>query len=227
MDNVEIFEVRECRDEYVAAVNRLLRQLDGESPVFTRSNLETIAGSEASCLFLLSCGGEIVGMASLCVYVSPIGRKAWIEDVVVDSRFRGRSFGKFLVMHILERARKLGRLTVMLTSRPSRIAANALSFRGFRNQGNQRLYKEDLAGQAHASFCRRTEFSWQSLFLSQISVTLHRLRFAFRPRKGVFMQLKGKRVGIPHNPVAVCLSESAVCAFAMSLEDNVSPYLRV
>lgn len=126
MDNVEIFEVRECRDKYVAAVNRLLRQLDGESPVFTRSNLETIAGSEASCLFLLSCGGEIVGMASLCVYASPIGRKAWIEDVVVDSRFRGRSFGKFLVMHILERARKLGRLTVMLTSRPSRIAANAL-----------------------------------------------------------------------------------------------------
>ena len=57
MDNVEIFEVRECREEYVAAVNRLLRQLDGESPVFTRSNLETIAGSEASCLFLLSCGG--------------------------------------------------------------------------------------------------------------------------------------------------------------------------
>ena len=77
-------------------------------------------------MFLLSCGGEIVGMASLCVYVSPIGRKAWIEDVVVDSRFRERSFGKFLVMHILERARKLGRLTVMLTSRPSRIAANAL-----------------------------------------------------------------------------------------------------
>ena len=111
----------------------------------------------------------------------------------------------------------------------SRRALRALppTRRGFRNQGNQRLYKEDLAGQAHASFCRRTEFSWQSLFLSQISVTLHRLRFAFRPRKGVFMQLKGKRVGIPHNPVAVCLSESAVCAFAMSLEDNVSPYLRV
>ena len=122
--NLNFFRI--SRDEYVAAVNRLLRQLDGESPVFTRSNLETIAGSEASCLFLLSCGGEIVGMASLCVYASPIGRKAWIEDVVVDSRFRGRSFGKFLVMHILERTRKLGRLTVMLTSRPSRIAANAL-----------------------------------------------------------------------------------------------------
>ena len=126
MDNVEIFEVRECRDEYVAAVNRLLRQLDGESPEFTRDNLETIAGSEASSLFLLSCGGDIAGMASLCVYASPIGRKAWIEDVVVDSRFRGHSFGKFLVMHVLDSARRLGNITVMLTSRPSRIAANAL-----------------------------------------------------------------------------------------------------
>lgn len=76
-------------------------------------------------------------------------------------------------------------------------------------------------------FAGAQNFRDKAFFLSQISVTLHRLRFAFRPRKGVFMQLKGKRVGIPHNPVAVCLSESAVCAFAMSLEDNVSPYLRV
>lgn len=126
MESVRVFEVRECNEEYLVAVNCLLGQLSTKECVLSRDDFENLVSSDTSHLFLLSCGGEIVGMASLCVYASPIGRKAWIEDVVVDSRFRGRSFGKFLVMHILERARKLGRLTVMLTSRPSRIAANAL-----------------------------------------------------------------------------------------------------
>lgn len=75
MDNVEIFEMRECRDEYVAAVNRLLRQLDGESPVFTRSNLETIAGSEASCFFCFRAAGRLWEWQACASMLRPLAEK--------------------------------------------------------------------------------------------------------------------------------------------------------
>lgn len=65
-------------------------------------------------------------MLCVCVYVCPTGRKVWIEDVVVDSEFRGRAFGKLLVNYAMDYAKSLGNVTVMLTSRPTRIAANVL-----------------------------------------------------------------------------------------------------
>ena len=126
MEDVRIFEVQECREEYLVAVNRLLEQLSEEKHELSREDFEEMLGSGANKLFLLSCGSIIAGMLCVCVYSSPIGRKAWIEDVVVDSRFRGRAFGKLLVKHALEYARTLGNVSVMLTSRPSRVAANAL-----------------------------------------------------------------------------------------------------
>jgi ribosomal protein S18 acetylase RimI-like enzyme len=50
----------------------------------------------------------------------------WIEDVVVDEAMRGRSIGRLLVNSAIEYAKTLGGGTLMLTSRPSREAANAL-----------------------------------------------------------------------------------------------------
>ena len=65
-------------------------------------------------------------MATFCTYLCPTGRKAWIEDVVVDSAFRGKGLGKHLVNNIIDVVNKQGNTTLMLTSRPSRIEANHL-----------------------------------------------------------------------------------------------------
>ena len=71
--------------------------------------------------------GRIIGTASLCVYDSPTGRKASIEDVVVSSQFRGQGLGRQLMEHVIDYARKeLGEVDLHLTSRPSRVAANEL-----------------------------------------------------------------------------------------------------
>ena len=71
--------------------------------------------------------GHIIGCASLCVYESPTGRKASIEDVVVNSVFRGQGIGKALMEHIIDFARReLAPIDIHLTSRPHRIAANEL-----------------------------------------------------------------------------------------------------
>ena len=52
--------------------------------------------------------------------------KAWIEDVVVEKKYRGMGIGKKLVLRALEKAGQLGARVISLTSRPSRVEANKL-----------------------------------------------------------------------------------------------------
>lgn len=124
--NVRIFELKEVAEIYVEAINALLKQLSTSPQQFTADSLLEIISSSASHLFILECEEKPVGMLTLGEYLAPTGRKMWIEDVVVDNAFRGRSFGAMLVKHAIEFASSLGAGTLMLTSRPSRVAANAL-----------------------------------------------------------------------------------------------------
>ena len=123
---LEIFEVNEPCICYLEPINRLLAQLSSSGVCITPEQLQALAGDEASHLFLARYNGEIVAMLTLGEYLAPTGRKMWIEDVVVDSTVRGHSFGRTMVEHAIEYAKGLGCGTLMLTSRPSRIAANAL-----------------------------------------------------------------------------------------------------
>jgi ribosomal protein S18 acetylase RimI-like enzyme len=70
--------------------------------------------------------GAIVGVATLAVFPIPTARRAWIEDVIVDSSRNGQGIGRQLIDAMVTRARELGCATVDLTSRPSREAANHL-----------------------------------------------------------------------------------------------------
>lgn len=115
--------------------------------------LTGIVNSEASHLLLAvdgdddnagdSAGGEILGTLTLVVFTIPTGIRAWIEDVVVDDAARGRGVGAALNEAALDLARELGAVTVDLTSRPSREAANRLYVRlGFeRRESNVYRYK--------------------------------------------------------------------------------------
>ena len=70
----------------------------------------------------------------------PTGRRAWIEDVVVDSAQRGKGVGEALTREALRVAQAAGATTVDLTSRPSREAANRLYQRiGFREARDECL----------------------------------------------------------------------------------------
>lgn len=108
------------------AISHLLGQLTSTPHIFGEKELTNLINDPASSLFLLYEEGKIVGMLTICSYVSPIGRKLWIEDVVVDSAARGKGYGKRLVTYAIEYARTLSPCTLMLTSNPTRIAANEL-----------------------------------------------------------------------------------------------------
>lgn len=126
MTNIKIERITSADSSTAKAISLLLKQLSSQEFTFTESELAALINDPSSTLFLLFAEDKIAGMLTLGTYLSPTGRKAWIEDVVVDSQERGKGYGKMLVEHAIEYARTLSPCTLMLTSNPARIAANEL-----------------------------------------------------------------------------------------------------
>ena len=116
----------ESTDELVQAMAVLIPQLSKSNPPPSRADLNAIIASEASVLFIARVHGKIAGALTLATFRIPTGVRAWIEDVVVDADARGHGVGEALNMAAIAEARSRGAITVELTSRPSREAANRL-----------------------------------------------------------------------------------------------------
>ena len=104
---LEVRQVTEVTDSLLEAFGRLMPQL---SP-----RLEAPSGERLRA-----------GALTLVWYDVPSGRKAWIEDVVVDAAARGFGAGEALVRAAQAHAAAVGAGKVMLTSNPSRGAARRL-----------------------------------------------------------------------------------------------------
>ncbi len=129
MANVEVIEATEVTSGLVDAFERLIPQLSRSNPPPTAAELGVIVASPASILLVAidrEADDRIVGSLTLAWFRIPTGVRAWIEDVVVDESARGAGVGEALNRAALDRARELGAVTVDLTSRPSREAANRL-----------------------------------------------------------------------------------------------------
>jgi len=113
-------------DDVITACHRLIPQLSASSKPITREELNEIIDGEATVLFAARSDGEIVGLLTLAIFRIPTALRAWIEDVVVDERVRGKGVGEALNQAALAEAKRRGVKTVDLTSRPSREAANRL-----------------------------------------------------------------------------------------------------
>lgn len=123
----------------------LVPQLSRSNPPPSLEQVEAMLAHEAITQFLArEPDGTIVGVATLAVFPIPTGRRAWIEDVIVDEASAGQGIGALLTTAMLDHARSLGCVSVDLTSRPSREAANHL----YRKLGFQpretNVYRFDL-----------------------------------------------------------------------------------
>ena len=108
-------------------IRHLLSELSSTPHPLSEEYLNHILRSENSHLYVLyDEEQQLSGMATVCLCASPTGVKAWVEDVVVSAASRGRGYGRQLVNKCIEAARMGGAQKVMLTSRPSREAANRL-----------------------------------------------------------------------------------------------------
>ena len=123
---VEIRRITEVSDALEEAFARLMPQLSPRLGAPSREELRRVAGSETGALLAAVAGERIVGVLTLAWYDAPSGRKAWIEDVVVDGAARGCGAGDALVRAAVEHAARIGVGKVMLTSNPAREAARAL-----------------------------------------------------------------------------------------------------
>ena len=123
---MNIYRTRAVTTELVEALKRLLPQLSSSAQTPDAENIEKLLKNDNTHLFVAEEGGVIAGMLTLAVVDLPTGRKAWIEDVVVDGEFRGRKIGEALVEKAKEEAAAIGAKKLYLTSNPSRKAAHAL-----------------------------------------------------------------------------------------------------
>lgn len=142
-EEIAIIEPAGEERQYVHPIQLLLKQLSSTPVEFTEADFIALADSPSSTLFLLLCNGNVCGMLTLAHYLAPTGRKMWIEDVVVDNSMRGRSLGRKLVEFAILRAREMGG-TLMLTSKPARVAANALYRSVGFEQKETNVYKMNL-----------------------------------------------------------------------------------
>ena len=126
MEQFVIKEINEFDLGVLERINQLLNQLVSTPVDFTEEDFREILDSGSSQLFLAYVDGMIAGMLTLGTYICPTGVKYWVEDVVVDESFRGKSVGKRLIGFAIEYVHKQGKGTLMLTSKPSRVAANRL-----------------------------------------------------------------------------------------------------
>jgi ribosomal protein S18 acetylase RimI-like enzyme len=125
--SVRIVEVDTVDDALVDAFVRLTPQLSKSNPAPSRDELQEIAASPATVLFMaVDDDGRYVGTLTLALFRIPTALRAWIEDVIVADAARGRGVGEALNRAALAKAKELGAKTVDLTSRPSREAANRL-----------------------------------------------------------------------------------------------------
>ena len=140
----EILEVKDFIPEYTDAVQRLLEQLTSRPVKLTGTALREIIFQENTHLFFLLADQKIAGMLTVGIYYSPTGGKAWIEDVVVDEKYRGQGFMKQLVTHAVRFVKEQGIPLIMLTSNPTRTAANKLYQKSGFEQKQTNVYKMNL-----------------------------------------------------------------------------------
>ena len=126
MPKIDIKTITEFDPSLTEPIGRLLDQLTSLHIEFTDNDLRTLIEAESSSLMVMYSDTEPIGMITLGHYLAPTGRKVWIEDVVIDNMFRGRGLGRKLVAHAIEYCKSQGIDTLMLTSNPKRVAANAL-----------------------------------------------------------------------------------------------------
>ncbi len=123
---MNIYRTRSAAPQLIEAFERLLPQLSSSAQMPDAESIATLLANNNTHLFVAESEGRIVGMLTLAIVELPTGRKAWIEDVVVDTEFRGRKIGELLVEKAKDEAVALGAKKLYLTSNPSRKAAHAL-----------------------------------------------------------------------------------------------------
>lgn len=109
-------------------INKLLPQLSRNAKPLTLESLKALVSDQHTKIVRLkhSKTNAVVGMGCLCIYQTPLGIKARIEDVIVDEKHRGKGLGTKIINLLIAKAKELGVQYVDLTSNQKRETANKM-----------------------------------------------------------------------------------------------------
>lgn len=118
---IDILKIQDLTLRRETLISNLFKQLGGEKEqinlkeVLEEENRITLAYCEAN--------NEVIGIASMCTYKVISGKKGWIEDVVVDERYRGQGIGRKLMEKLLAEGKKKDLTEILLFTEDYRIPA--------------------------------------------------------------------------------------------------------
>lgn len=112
----------------IDAINKLLKQMSPDVQPINASKIENMISTYNALIHMAvdEETAEIIGIATLLHNEKFVAKFGTIEDVVVDERYRGQGIGKRLTEILIENGKVIGLSRIELSSRPHRIAANAL-----------------------------------------------------------------------------------------------------
>jgi ribosomal protein S18 acetylase RimI-like enzyme len=125
---MKVVRLTKATKQVLSDMNALLKQLRRPENfrAGTLKELQLIVSNKNVAMFVAKDGARVVGSVTLYVQQKVGKREAHVEDVVVDSAYRGRGLGKQLMraLVVFARANRVDRL--LLTSNSTRKAANKL-----------------------------------------------------------------------------------------------------
>ena len=124
-DDMEIQVLHNYTQAQFEDLKQLMSELS-DRVNFTQTDLMLVLKDSNCHLYVILDGERVMGCATLCVFHSPTGTKASVEDVIVSSAYRGQHLGKQLMKYVLEQAKAFAPIELHLTSNPMRVAANKL-----------------------------------------------------------------------------------------------------
>ncbi|HEU0266302.1 MAG TPA: GNAT family N-acetyltransferase [Candidatus Saccharimonadaceae bacterium] len=110
---------------HVARLRSIMRGQPTDSEAIADTFSQLIA-SPHRVLLVCDTGSVLVGMAIVTLILRLPEKRAIIDELVVDPNSRGHSYGRQIIEACEKWACDHGATSIMLTSRPERVAANRL-----------------------------------------------------------------------------------------------------
>lgn len=113
--------------EIVNTIRQLVKQIGENYSLLTDEDIqEMLVSPNTTILLAKKDNGEIIGMATLLIYRIPYIRKAYVDDLVVDSLHRGNGIAHALMEEAIRLAKEKKAAFIDLTAKPSRGSGNRL-----------------------------------------------------------------------------------------------------